>query len=355
MKVDSTTDSSSTAAPTDRDVASVEGEMKTLRNQGPVASMNDDSIPAAVERIERLRDNINRVVLGKDDVVRMCLLALLAGEHLLLEDVPGVGKTLLGRAIARSVSGKFRRIQFTPDLLPADVTGSSMFDNREQRFVFHEGPIFANIVLADEINRTTPRTQSALLEAMSEGRVSVDGHSYDLPCPFLVIATQNPVEFEGTYPLPESQLDRFLLRVSIGYPGREEERRLFADHRDGEPVDKLEPVLSAEEVRRLQELVRNVKVDDSLAGYIMDIVEATRNCNELRVGVSVRGSLALYRATQALALLNGRDYAVPDDIKQLAVPVLAHRVIPHGYLHGGQREAVEAIVQRLVDDIPVPH
>jgi len=297
---------------------------------------------------------MGQVVLGKADVVRLCVVALLAGEHVLLEDVPGVGKTLVGKAFARSVSGEFRRIQFTPDLLPADITGSSIFDPKQQQFVFSRGPIFANVVLADEINRTTPRTQSALLEAMSEGQVSADGQTYALPQPFLVIATQNPLEFEGTYPLPESQLDRFLMRISVGYPDRACEQEILSSHRDGEPVDRLQPVLSGPQIVELQEAAREVKVDPSVSDYLLDVLQATRASEELHVGVSIRGGLSLYRAAQAWALAEGRDYVVPDDVKRLAVHVLAHRVITKGYLHGGQRQAVEALVERLVEEVPVP-
>jgi len=304
--------------------------------------------------IGQLEANIAQVVLGKKEVVRLCIVALLAGEHVLLEDVPGVGKTLIGKALARSVSGEFRRIQFTPDLLPADITGSSVFDARRQDFIFTPGPIFANIVLADEINRTTPRTQSALLEAMSEGQVSADGQTYPLPRPFMVIATQNPLEFEGTYPLPESQLDRFLLRISVGYPARADERQVLVSHRRGEPVDRLEPVLTGEHIIALQEAVREVAVDEAVQEYLLDVVEATRRSEDLHVGVSTRGALALYRAAQAHALIEGRDYVVPDDIKRLAVPVLAHRVITKGYLQGGHRAAVEALVARLLEEVPVP-
>ena len=304
--------------------------------------------------IGQLEANISRVVLGKDDVVRLCVVALLAGEHVLLEDVPGVGKTLVGKALSRSVSGEFRRIQFTPDLLPADITGSNLFDAKTQEFVFHSGPIFANIVLADEINRTTPRTQSALLEAMSESQVSADGRTHDLPRPFMVIATQNPLEFEGTYPLPESQLDRFLLRIPVGYPTREYELDVLVSHRNGEPVDRLEPVLGGEQIVALQEQVRQVKVDASISDYLLDLVQATRECEDLHVGVSIRGALSLYRAAQAAALIDGRDYVIPDDVKNLAVAVFSHRVITRGYLRGGQREAIEALIERLIDEVPVP-
>lgn len=304
--------------------------------------------------IQQLESNIAGVVLGKSDVVRMCVVALLAGEHVLLEDVPGVGKTLVGKALAKSISGQFRRIQFTPDLLPADITGSSFYDAKSHEFTFNPGPVFANIVLADEINRTTPRTQSALLEAMSERQVSADGQTYPLPQPFMVIATQNPLEFEGTYPLPESQLDRFLLRISVGYPDRAHELELLTSHREGEPVDRLDAALTTGQVAQLQQAVRQVKVDEAINGYLLDIVHATRQNEDLHVGTSIRGTLALYRASQALALIEGRCYVIPDDVKRLAVPVLAHRVITKGYLHGGQREAIEALIARLVDEISVP-
>jgi MoxR-like ATPase len=306
------------------------------------------------ELIVRLQENISSVVLGKADAVRLAVVALLAGEHVLLEDVPGVGKTLMGKAIARSLAGQFHRIQFTPDLLPADITGSSVYNNQTHEFVFCPGPIFANIVLADEINRATPRTQSALLESMSERQVSADGQTHPLPRPFMVIATQNPVEFEGTYPLPESQLDRFLLRIPLGYPDREVELQVLSSHREGEPVDSLSPAIDCRQVSALQDAVRQVAVEDSINQYMLDIVEATRGCDELHVGVSTRGVLALYRASQAAALLDGRQFVVPDDVKRLTVPVLAHRVIPKGYLHGSQRQAIESLIERLVGDIPAP-
>lgn len=304
--------------------------------------------------VDRLEENIGRVVLGKADVVRLSLVALLAGEHILLEDVPGVGKTLVGKALAKSIAGEFSRIQFTPDLLPSDIVGSSVFNSRTTEFVFHRGPIFANIILADEINRTPPRTQSALLEAMSDVQASVDGRTHKLPHPFMVIATQNPFEFEGTYPLPESQLDRFLMRISMGYPDRDSERKVLAIHRNHEPVEDLQPVLDCEQVIRLQRAVRQVSVDDSINEYLLDVVEATRQCDELQVGVSTRGVLCLYRAAQALALIESREYVIPDDIKRLAVPVLSHRVITKGYLHGSYTQAVEVLIHRLVEEIPAP-
>jgi MoxR-like ATPase len=305
-------------------------------------------------RLSELEAHIGQVVLGKSEVVRLTVVALLAGGHVLLEDVPGVGKTLIGKALAKSVGGQFARIQFTPDLLPSDIIGSSLYDAKTGEFTYSQGPVFANVVLADEINRTTPRTQSALLEAMSEGQVSVDGVTRQLPKPFLVIATQNPYEFEGTYPLPESQLDRFLLRLSVGYPDREEERQILQNHRSGEPVDKLKSVLDVEQVQALQSAVRDVRVDDSLHSYLLDIVQATRESDELHVGVSTRGTLAIYRAAQALALVEGREFVIPDDVKRLAVPTIAHRVIPKGYLHASQRETIEAIITRIVEEIPVP-
>ncbi|HPM79767.1 MAG TPA: MoxR family ATPase [Candidatus Anammoximicrobium sp.] len=306
------------------------------------------------QAIAELERNMRSVVLGKPEVVRMCLVALLAGEHVLLEDVPGVGKTLVGKALARSVSGDFCRLQFTPDLLPSDIVGSSLFNSKTSEFEYKRGPIFANIVLADEINRAPPRTQSALLEAMSDCQVSVDGVTYNLPKPFMVIATQNPFEFEGTYALPESQLDRFLLRISMGYPDREAERQVLASHREGEPVEQLQPVLSCEQIVELQKGVRQVAVEASLYDYILDIVEVTRRCEELHVGVSTRGGLSLYRAAQASALIDGRKFVVPDDIKRLTSSVLAHRVVTKGYVQGDSRRAAESIIQRLMDEVPVP-
>ncbi len=307
-----------------------------------------------VQDIARLRANIETAVLGKSEVVKLVVAALLAGEHVLLEDVPGVGKTLIAKAVAKSLAGRFSRLQFTPDLLPSDITGSSIYNSSSGQFTFNPGPIFANVVLADEVNRAPPRTQSALLEAMGEGQVSVDGETHRLPKPLLVMATQNPFEFEGTYLLPESQLDRFLLRVSVGYPQRENERKLLKSHRVGEPVDQLQPVLSSERVIELQQLARQVQFEDSLVEYLLDIVHATRNSDALQVGVSTRGALAYYHASQALALVENRQHVIPDDIKRLAIPVLAHRVVSRGMLPGAERSAAEEIIRRLLSNIAVP-
>jgi MoxR-like ATPase len=296
-----------------------------------------------------LEDSVASVVLGKRDVARKCLVALLAGEHVLLEDVPGVGKTLMGKALARSVDGDFRRIQFTPDLLPGDITGSTVYHSGTREFDFHPGPVFSNFILADEINRAPPRTQSALLEPMSEGHVTVDGITHPLPQPFMVIATQNPFEFEGTYLLPESQLDRFLLRISMGYPDREFEQDIIASHRSGEPVDSLTPVINCPQLHQLQMLVRNVAVAPSISRYMLDIVHATRENADLAVGVSTRGLLLWNRASQASALLDGRDYVIPDDAKALALPVLAHRVMITGIAQGTDRQQAEAIIRGIVD------
>jgi len=304
--------------------------------------------------LHRLTENIGSVVLGKAEVIKLAVVALLAEGHVLLEDVPGVGKTLLARAVAASIDCSFRRIQFTPDLLPSDILGSSVYHAAGGEFVFKPGPVFSNVILADEINRTTPRTQSALLEAMGDRQVSVEGRTYALDPPFLVLATQNPYEFEGTYVLPESQLDRFMIRLKMGYPVRSEERRLLVTHRAGEPVESLRPVLTAADVLRLQAAVRAVRVDDALADYLLDIVHATRRGDELHVGVSTRGALTLYRASQSLALVSGRDYVVPDDIKTLAVPVLAHRVVGKSFLQAGEFGAAEAVIRDIVDRARVP-
>ena len=302
----------------------------------------------------RLMQNIGSVVLGKPDVIRLAVVALFADGHVLIEDVPGVGKTLLARALAASIDCSFRRIQFTPDLLPSDVLGSSVYHAPSGDFVFKPGPLFANVILADEINRTTPRTQSALLEAMSDRQVLVEGKTYPLDPPFIVLATQNPYEFEGTYVLPESQLDRFMIRLRMGYPIRSEERKVFVSHREGEPVETLGAALSAEDVLMLQRAVRTVQVDDAISDYLLDIVHATRRSEDLHVGVSTRGALTLYRAAQSLALVSGRNYVITDDVKALVVPVLAHRVVGKSFLQAGEFGAAEAIIRDLVDRIRVP-
>lgn len=308
----------------------------------------------AFETSRILRENIERVVLGKHELVQLLVLSLLSGEHVLLEDVPGVGKTLAAKALAQSLDASFSRLQFTPDLLPSDITGSMIYRSSDQRFEFSRGPIFANVVLADEINRAPPRTQSALLEAMSEGQVSVDGKSHALPRPFIVVATQNPFEFEGTYALPESQLDRFLVRVAVGYPDREFERRVMSTHRIGEPVEQLTAVVGAEDVVAAQAAVREVAFEETLVEYLLDIVAATRAHDGFEVGVSTRGALSFYRGCQARAVTEGRDFVTPDDIKQLAVPVLAHRVLPEGIFQGANRLAVEQQVADLIEQVPVP-
>ena len=291
---------------------------------------------------------------GKPDVVQMLAVSILAGEHVLLEDVPGVGKTLAAKALAQSIDGKFSRLQFTPDLLPSDITGSMIYRSDTREFEFSPGPIFANVVLADEINRAPPRTQSALLEAMSERQVSIDGKTHPLPEPFIVVATQNPFEFEGTYSLPESQLDRFLLRSSIGYPARKIERQVMSTHRMGEPVDQLSAVVSVATINAAQQFVRDVRFDESLVDYLLDIVEATRQHDGFQVGVSTRGALSFYRSCQARAVTESRDFVTPDDIKSLAVAALSHRVLPEGIFQGASREAVETQVADLLQQVPVP-
>jgi MoxR-like ATPase len=314
--------------------------------------MGSDTSPTA--DLNKLLDNVASVVLGKPDVIRLAVITLLADGHLLLEDVPGVGKTLLAKAVARSIDCTFRRVQFTPDLLPADLLGTSIFHQPTGEFRFVPGPLFSQVVLADEVNRATPRTQSALLESMGERQVSMDGVTHPLGSPFFVIATQNPYEFEGTYPLPESQLDRFLLRTDMGYPARPAERDLLRLHREGEPVDHLQPVLKAADISRLQDRTRAIRVDDAIADYVLDVVEATRNRPEIVLGASTRAAIGLYRAAQAAALLDGRDYVVPDDVKNLAGPVLAHRLIAKSAGLGGSTDITADAVREILHKLPVP-
>ncbi len=316
--------------------------------------MGDAADPVPDARLEAVAANIESVFVGRPATVRHLLVGLLAGGHILVEDVPGVGKTTLARALARSLGGAFARIQFTPDLLPSDVVGASVWDARAAAFEFRRGPVFANVVLADEINRATPRTQSALLEAMGEGQVSVDGLTHALPRPFMVVATQNPHEFEGTFPLPESQWDRFLLRLRIGYPSPREERRILRGQDDPEALDRLEPALSGEDVSALQRRVRAVRVDDALADYVVRLVAETRRSPSLSLGASPRAGAGLYRAAQSLALLEGREYALPDDVKRLAVPVLSHRLVSRQAPAADAADDREEIVRRILETVEVP-
>ena len=306
------------------------------------------------DKIRLLRDNIETVIRGKSDVVRLATVALLARGHLLIEDIPGVGKTTLASSLARSLGCSFRRIQFTSDLLPSDIIGVAVYDQESRAFDFKPGPLFSNIVLADEINRTTPRTQSALLEAMSEFRVSVDNSTHELPNPFFVIATQNPVEHHGTYPLPDSQLDRFLMRIRIGYPDAAAEKEIILTQRLAHPATDLRPVLSAGDVLELQRLVREVRMDEALLDYLVGLVKETRRAEPIELGVSPRGSVSLYRAAQALALVEGRDYVTPDDIKELAVPVLEHRLVLKDGLRSGARQAGRLILEEILQRVEVP-
>jgi len=307
-------------------------------------------------RVDKLRHSIEGVIRGKPEIVTQALVALFSEGHLLIEDVPGVGKTMLAQALARSLAGSFRRIQFTSDLLPTDIIGVSVFNPTNSQFEFKPGPLFANVVLADEINRSTPKTQSALLEAMNEAQASVDNVSHPLPRPFVVIATQNPIEHHGTYPLPESQLDRFLMRVRMGYPDEEHEKEILRTQRLSHPIDDVEPVLTAEEVMEIQADVRSVQVEPSLSDYLVRLAAATRRSADLSLGVSPRGTLLLQRAAQAHALISGRSYLVPDDVKAVAVPVLAHRVLPRARASAGAGRGLEAetILTQIVETVLVP-
>ena len=307
-------------------------------------------------KLGELQRSVARVIKGKDDAIRLAIVSLLARGHLLIEDVPGVGKTTLAHALARSFNCTFQRIQFTSDLLPSDVIGISVFNQASQQFEFKSGPLFANIVLADEINRTTPKTQSALLEAMNEAQVTVDNRTHPLPQPFLVLATQNPIEHHGTYPLPESQLDRFLMRIRMGYPARASEKQIIRNHSGSLPADGIQPVMEASDVLAMQETVHTVRVDESLLDYALEIVERTRQSEQLSLGVSPRGSVMLHRAAQARALLEGRDYCIPDDFKQLILPVFAHRVVVNTrYVSTAKKtEQAEAILSEIIESTAVP-
>jgi MoxR-like ATPase len=319
------------------------------------ASVSDQAA-VAPELLSRVQQSVQSVIRGKDEVIRLALVGLLARGHLLIEDVPGVGKTTLAHALARSFDCAFQRIQFTSDMLPSDVIGVSVFSQQTQRFEFRPGPIFANIVLADEINRTTPKTQSALLEAMNENQVTVDNRTSPLPQPFMVMATQNPIEHHGTYPLPESQLDRFLMRLKIGYPSTHSEKEILQDFAESEPLANVRPVMTGPEVVEIQNRVRRVKVDEELVNYALAIVEKTRQHEYLSLGVSPRGSLSLYRAAQALAFLEGRNYCIPDDLKRLILPVFSHRcVVSSRYISTLKKsDQSEAILEEIINSTPVP-
>ncbi len=319
-------------------------------------TMVDERAQAALEikrAADRVRENIGRVIVGRDDVVELAVVALLADGHLLIEDVPGTGKTTLAKAMARSIGCSFKRIQFTPDLMPSDITGIHFYNQKLGEFEFRPGPIIANVVLADEINRATPRTQSALLEAMEERQVTIDGMTTPLPAPFLVLATQNPIELEGTFPLPEAQLDRFLMRVRIGYPTEAEEEHILSRFQAESPLDGLQPVVGAEELRDIRSLVPLIHCEPSVRRYLVAIIRATREHEALELGASPRASLALLRASRALAGMHGRDFVLPDDIKQLAPVLLPHRLILTSQSRLGGRDDV-AVLEEILARVPVP-
>lgn len=314
------------------------------------------AVSNAVDKIEQLQRAIETVIKGKPEAVRLAIVTLIAGGHLLVEDVPGVGKTTLAQALARALDCSFQRIQFTSDLLPSDVIGLSIYNQHSSVFEWKPGPVFAHVVLADEINRTTPKTQSALLEAMAERQVTVEGVTHLLPAPFMVLATQNPIEHHGTYPLPESQLDRFMLRLRIGHPDLRDEKQILRDRERNDPLDALVPVMTAAEVVDLQRSVAAVSVDDAIVDYLMSIVAATRDSEMLDLGVSPRGSLALFRAAQALALTEERSYCIPDDVKRLVLPVFAHRILVSSRFASALRrsEEAEAVLTEIMKTVSVP-
>jgi MoxR-like ATPase len=324
------------------------------RSEGETPARGTGSTKADVAATAaKVLTNIEKVILGKRSQIKLALVAYLCEGHILLEDVPGVAKTMLARALARSVGCTFKRIQCTPDLLPTDITGVSVFNQKTTEFEFRPGPIFAQTLLADEINRTTPRTQSALLEAMAERRVSADGQTYTLKPPFLVVATQNPIDHEGTFPLPEAQLDRFLIRLSLGYPGPEEEGKMLQRLQFGHPIDEISPVVSAQELIACQDAVRAVHVDEKVLQYVLDIVQGTRTHDDIHLGGSPRASIALFRTGQAHAAIHGRDFVLPDDVKKMVQPVLGHRVIirPESRL---RKVTAAGLLREIVDDVRVP-
>jgi MoxR-like ATPase len=318
--------------------------------------MSPETASAVSHRAAQLENALRKVIRGKDDILRLAVVSLIARGHLLIEGVPGVGKTTLGQALARALDCTFQRVQFTSDMLPSDVLGISIYSAVEQQFEFKRGPVFTNVLLADEINRTTPKTQSALLEAMNESQVTVDAHSYPLPQPFLVIATQNPVEHHGTYPLPESQLDRFLMRVRMGYPDSNAEREILRSEAGTTKLEAMQPVLSGADVLEMQHAVTQVRVDESLVSYALSIVKKTRESEQFSLGVSPRGSQMLYRAAQAMAFLDGRSFCTPEDFKPLVVPVFAHRVVINGLYSSTLKKSdqAEQVIQEIVDSTPVP-
>lgn len=323
------------------------------RNHAASAEDHSDSRDSAHAVVQRITANVEHVLVGKPDVVRVALVTLLSGGHLLVEDVPGVGKTSLAKALARSIDCTVSRIQFTPDLLPSDITGVSVYNRRTEAFEFRAGPVFANIVVGDEINRASPKTQSALLESMEEDQVTVDGETYPLSSPFMVIATQNPIEMEGTYALPEAQRDRFTARVSIGYPDPQAELSMVDEHSGHDPLRELRPVTDTEEVRSLLRTVREVHVSTEVRRYVIDIINGTRHLPELRLGASPRSTLQLIRAARAHAVLSGRSFVIPDDVQAVAVPVVAHRLVLTSEAHATRRSAPD-LVRQLLHRIPVP-
>jgi len=312
-----------------------------------------DEIRQVQEAARAVRQNVSRVMIGKEEVIDLLMVAMLCEGHVLFEDVPGIGKTTLAKALAKSLGCTFQRIQFTPDLLPSDITGITFFNQKKSEFEFRPGPLLAQIVLADEINRATPRTQSALLEAMEERQISVERETVMLPRPFTVIATQNPIELEGTFPLPEAQIDRFLMRIRLDYPSHSEERLILQRFKETQPLDDLLAVLTGERLQELQHMIRRVRVEPAVENYIVELVRATRNHNGVELGVSPRGTLALYRSSQAYAAVHGRFYVIPDDVKRVARPVLSHRMIATSQtrLHG---RVMEQIIEEVLHNVPVP-